>query len=438
MSDTKPGWFKRLLIVPPIVVGVLLFMFIKGGKHTPQISDIEEPPHTVRVMTVSAQDFIPVARGYGTVNPDKVWKAIAQVSGRILKVHPRLRDGAIIEAGETLVEIDPVDYQLALAQAKTALAELDIQQSNTERSLEIEQRNLALAQKDFERQQKLKGQGSVAQSSVDSAESKLLSTQLQVQNLKNSLALLPSQKNLQRSKVTQAERDLANTSIKAPFNLRVNGVTIENNQFVSKSQHLFSGDAIDRVEIVAQVSLAELKNLFVENQPLSLDVNSISTGLNQLTGFKPTVLMDIGNPEPARWQAEFERFSDKVDSQTRTMGLVVAVDKPIQKVIPGQRPPLSKGMLVEVRIAGRSQPNRLVIPRSAIRNGKVYVADAEQRLQIRPVKMLFQQDDVAVIESGLEVGDTLVLTDLIPAVPGTLLRLVSDEPMAQQSEASAS
>ena len=248
----------------------------------------------------------------------------------------------------------------------------------------------------------------------------------QVQNLENTLALLPSRRELQQAKIRQAQRDLENTVITAPFNLRISSTDIEQAQFVSTGQHLFSGDSIDRVEVIAQIAAYSLKNLFSGAGNIEPSLQQFTSNLSGLTGFKPTIELDIGNQTPARWDAQFVRFSDSVDSSARTLGVVVAVDKPLSKIIPGVRPPLSKGMFVDVSIAGRVQPDRLVIPVTAIRENKVYVMNDQGRLEIRAVERAYDQGDSSVIKSGLVPGERLVLTDIIPAVEGMLLQSTDD------------
>ena len=422
MSANTRSRLKSLWILPPIIIGIAILLVMKGGKQPPQLSSMSEPVTTVRTLQIVQADFVPRVQGYGSVQPASVWKSVAQVSGRIISTHPRLRNGEIIQQGEILFDIDPVDYELNLAQAETQLAELNVQQDNTRSSLQIEQRNLDLATKEHQRLQQLVSKGSVSQSSADSAERSMLSSSAQVQNLKNALSLIPSQKKLQLAKITQAQRDLDNTQIVAPFNLRVSALAIEADQYVSKGQLLLSGDSVDRVEVIAQVPMSTLKNLFVGQPELSRDIQTFSSNLSSITGFKPTVRFDMGNQQFASWDASFVRFSDSIDSQTRTMGIVVAIDNPMQKIIPGRRPPLSKGMFVEVDIAGHTQPDSIAIPRSAIRNGKVYVIDADNRLQIRSVQKAFDQQQLSIISSGLKAGEQLVLTDLIPAVAGMLLK----------------
>ena len=422
LSRKKPLW-----LLPPIVIGIVIFIAFKSGQQPPQPSDTGEIARSVRTLQIHKTDFVPIAQGYGVVQPAQVWKSIAEVSGRIIEMHKRLENGEIIEQGETLFQIDPVDYELNLAQAKSQLAELDVQQSNTKASLKIEKQNLALAKKEHSRLKKLAKKGSVSQSNVDSAERTMHSSNALVQNLNNSLALLPTQRNLQIAKITQAERDLSSARVIAPFNLRVSSMSIEADQYVTKGQHMFSGDSVNRVEIIAQIAISSLKNLFIDHPDTPREANFFARNLSSYTGFNPTITLDMGQGQTARWQATFIRFTDGVDTQTRTIGVVVAVDAPMEKVIPGSRPPLTKGMFVEVSIAGHTQTDKIVIPRSSLRNGKVYVLDAQNRLQIRPVQKLYDQQDKSIIGGGLSDGERLVLTDLIPAIQGMLLKASDDQ-----------
>jgi len=431
MGHIKSSRWHSLWVLPPILVGIAIFIFMVNSKQAPQKLERGEATRFVRVITAQERDFIPLAEGYGSVQPAQVWAAVAQVSGRIISMHPRLRDGEIITAGTELFQIDPTDYELNLAKVRNELIELNLQGENSAASLKIERRNLALAEKEFKRQKKLADRGTVSQSKADEAERAMLSSSSLVQNLENTIALLPIQRSLQQANITQAERDLANTTLKAPFNMRVTGLAIETHQFVSNGQTLLSGDSVERVEVIAQVAMADLRTLFIGHPNLPSDILSITNNLAEFTGFKPTVRMDIGAGLTAEWEAEFVRISDSVDPQTRTMGIVVAVDRPMQKVIPGLRPPLSKGMFVQVSIAGRMQPDRIVIPRSVIRGGKIYTVNSENRLEIRPIKRLYNQQQVAIIGEGLHSDEIIVVSDLVPAVDGMLLHPVVDEKLQQ-------
>ena len=426
MHTDRSSKLRRLLFIPPIVVGIGILLFMIEGRQSPQVSEQGEPTRFVRVIEVKSGTFTPVAEGYGIVRPARVWDAVSQVSGRVIEMHPSLRNGGIIKAGTELIRIDPVDYELALAQVRNELIELNVRGENTEASLEIEKRNLQLAEKEFKRRQRLADQGTLSKSSADEAERAMLSSRSLVQNLENTIALLPIQRKLLQNNITQAERDLANTLLVAPFDIRVSGLSVEQYQFVSRGQTLFSGDSIDRVEITAQIAATNLKKLFTGQTAFPTDIETINSNLANITGFKPLVKLDIGDEQMAQWEAEFVRVSDSVDVQTQTIGIVIAVDKPMQKIIPGQRPPLTKDMFVQVSIAGHPQSDRIVIPRSLIRNNQVYLVNEESRLLIRDITRHYDQQQFTVVKQGLAPGDRIVASDLVPAVDGMLLKTEID------------
>ena len=425
---------RKLLIVPPIVIGFLVLMFMAAGKQPPAKAERGEPTRTVRVIEVPLVELVAEAEGYGQVQPARVWTAVSQVSGRVTYIHPRLRDGEILAEDTELVRIDPTDYELALAQSRAELAELNAQEQNAKASLDIEKRNLALAKKELERIQSLVKKGTASQSKADETERAMLAYRASVQNLQNTLALVPSQRSVLEARLALAESNLGHTVISAPFNMRVANLKVEADQYVPVGQSLFEGDAVDRVEIKAQVAMSSLRRLFIGRQNMQINIQSLSEEFADLIALDPLVRLDLGN-HVAEWQAEFVRFSDTVDPETRTMGVVVAVDKPFEKVIPGYKPPLSKGMFVNVVMRGKQSMQRVLVPRTAVRSNAVYVADNDNRLRRRTVKILFSQGDISVVAEGLEPGERVVVSDLVPAVDGMLLQIQLDDELNQLLQA---
>ncbi len=434
-AERSPLW-RKLLLVPPIALGVLVLLWIAAGKEPPATARRGEPTRTVRVIEALELDLIPTAEGYGPVRPARVWEAVAQVKGRVVEAHPRLRDGEILGRGTELLRIDPVDYELALAETKAELAELEVQEQNARTSLAIETRNLALARQELERARRLVKKGTTSRSAVDKAERTVLGARAAEQNLRNTLALIPVRRKTLQAKVERAERNLAHSLIRAPFDLRVADLKVEADQFVSVGQTLFAGDAVDQAEIEVQVAMSSLRRLFIGRPEFKLDPARLSEQLTTLLGFSPRVRLDLGNYQ-AEWEARFVRFDDAVDAQTRTMGVVVAVDGPYDKVIPGYRPPLSKGMFVQVVLRGKSHRARILVPRSAVRDGTVLVVDQDHRLRRRPVTVLFSQGQISVIEQGLTPGEQVLVSDLVPAVEGMLLQPTVDKKLVAVLTAAA-
>lgn len=70
--------------------------------------------------------------------------------------------------------------------------------------------------------------------------------------------------------------------------------------------------------------------------------------------------------------------------------------------------------------------DQLLLPNTAIHNQHVYVLE-EGKLRIKPVNVEFVQGQVAVIKSGLQAGDVVVLSKIFPAVEGMLLQPQPDK-----------
>ena len=80
-------------------------------------------------------------------------------------------------------------------------------------------------------------------------------------------------------------------------------------------------------------------------------------------------------------------------------------------------PPLLKGMYTAVDLLAPAR-EALVVPRRAIHEGRIYLADADDRLEIRPVDIQLTQGELAVVRGGLEPGERVIVTDLVPVIEG--------------------
>jgi multidrug efflux pump subunit AcrA (membrane-fusion protein) len=99
-------------------------------------------------------------------------------------------------------------------------------------------------------------------------------------------------------------------------------------------------------------------------------------------------------------------------------------------------------MFVEVEVLGRPWPGVLVVPRVAVhrrpdREAVLYLADADDRLVIRRVTLGPAQDDLVIVTAGLEAGERVVVSDLIPAIGGMRLEPELDAALAEQLRAQA-
>ena len=243
--------------------------------------------------------------------------------------------------------------------------------------------------------------------------------------------MLAAQEELARAQLAAAMLDLARTEIAAPFDMRIASTNVELTQYVRQGEVLATGDGIDVGEVTAQIPVERMRHLV----PTSFDPSRISIAelsrLPQQLGLSAVVRLYAGD-FVATWPARFSRMSETVDPRTRTLGVIVAVDDPYRKAIPGVRPPLTRGMYVAVELRGVAKPDALVVPRASLHRSQdggtvVYVAGADNRLERRRVEIGFTQADLATVTAGLGEGELVVLSDPVPAIDGMLLDPTSDD-----------
>ncbi len=436
MAIEKPN---RWVILLPVLAGLAALALLKQNQSEPPQEMAKEQPRLVRVMTVFEATVIPQAIGHGTVRPARTWEAVAQVKGKILQKHPELKKGAILEAESLLLQIDPTDYQLAIAQSeadisatRAQLAELSVREANTRKSLVIEEQTLALSKKELTRKKQLVQDGSISRSKVEDQERALLMQQQAVQIQRNSLNLVPSQRALLRAQLARqaaqlstAQRDLANTEIRLPFAGRIAAVHAEQDQYVREGEALLVADDLQLAEIEVPIPIEQMRGVLHAEGPVDL-LNTPSPALHSRLGLAARVDLKEGIVH-ASWPGRFARMSDTLDPKTRTVGVIIEVDAPYAGMRPGERPPLVKGLFVEVTLLGKPLGKRLIVPRSALHQGHIFIVDADNRLAIRPVTLSLLQPEFAVISSGLKLGERVVLSDLVPAIEGMLLQPQEDQ-----------
>lgn len=441
--DRKTLW-KRLLFVPPILVGVAIIAIAVRGRDAPEQEPPSEIAQNVRVMEVPSVTMVPRALGFGNVQPEKIWEAVAQVSGTVTEIHPQLKKGALLAEGTVLLRIDPTDYQLTLDRinadiraANARLREIDIRRKNTGASIAIENRSLAINERELARKKDLATRAAVSKAAVDQEERAVLSRQQSVQNLQNSLNLLPAERArieaelaALRAQLADAKLDLSRTTVIAPFDARIAAVNVERTQFVNQGTVMASADGIEVAEVSAQVPIDKMLQLVSDGTLGRFSITNVAENIERVLGLKPVVRLRSGELS-TEWPARVVRVSDTVDPRTRTVGVIVAVNRPYQTDEGNARPPLTKNMYVEVELRGRPRAGQIVVPREALHGGRAYVLTEDNRLEIRPIEILFQQGRLVLIKSGLKAGEKIVVSDLIPAINGMLLNPTVDELVAK-------
>ena len=436
----------RWLLLVPFALGVAAFAWLVRTQANPEHAAAGERARPVRVIEAPVVAVVPRALGYGTVEPGTTWQAVAEVGGRVVEVHPRLEVGEALGAGTVLLRIDRTDYDLALARAQAdilateaQLAEIEARETNTGASLAIERQALELATSELERQRELAQRGTASRSVLDRQERDTLAQRQKVQAQVNALNLIPAQRQVLeaqlarlRALVATAERDIERTTITLPLDARIAALSVERGEVVARGQMLVGADGIAVAEVAAQVPVSRMRGLIPPEARRRLD--SSDQDVRALLGLSATVR----HPEAVggAWEARFTRISPTVDPRTRTVGVIVEVDEPYRRAEPGVRPPLVKGMFVEVELSGRPRDS-VVVPRTAVHGGIVYVVTDENRLARRPVAVSLMQPTFLAVADGIEAGERIVVSNLFPAIEGMLLDPIDDPESLAALEADA-
>nr|WP_321456083.1 hypothetical protein [uncultured Cohaesibacter sp.] len=432
--------FKKSLVLPPVLIAIGLFLASGQAAKPPQAAtESKEKATPVKVIGVKAVMAVPSISGFGKVQPSRTWDAVAQVAGPVIWTSDKLRDGLLIPEGTSLLRIDEREYELSLAQIDAQIEALNAKDETTIASKKIEDRALALLKEDLGRKKELQSRGSASQSIVDTAERALLTQDVKVQSLLSTLKLDEAERKVLQQQREIAALNLARTELKAPFDVRLDTVDISVGQYVNKGQQLFSGDGIAVAEVVAQFPIGALSPLFgkagEEGSPLAALEEGREVSQRHDT-LKAKVILQTPKSDIV-WDAKVDRVSAVMNPKTRTRGIVLTVADPYGKATPGQRPPLVKDTAVEVVLEGQPKKDKIAIPASAIRKGQVMVVDAEKRLHFKPVKVAYIQGDIAVLMSGLEPNEKVVVSDLPAPVDGMLVGPKPDKALLERIIAEA-
>lgn len=347
----------------------------------PLVRVVEVIPKTVQLRTWT----------HGTVMPRTESDLVPEVDGRVVEISPSLVSGGFFDKGDVLLRIETLDYEVALEQARAGLARAESDLQNARRS--------------HERQQDLVRRGAASDSQRDDALNRVRIAEATLREA--------------QARLSRAERDLARTDVVAPYDGRVRSERVDVGQFVKRGTAVGTIYAVDFAEVRLPIHDAELAYL---------DLPLAHAGQEGVPPVPVTLRARFAGADH-QWQGEVVRTEGELDPTTRMVNVVARVPEPY--VSRDGRPPLFVGLFVDVEIQGRTLPNLVVLPRSALRGERqVLVVDHENRLRFRDVEVLRLVNEEVYISGGLQRGELVCVSPLQSTADGMLVRLV-DEPAAK-------
>ena len=434
-------------IVPPqkhiiygIIMSLLLMLIIGGAGYATTIhfASLKKEPTRVtpgkKVFSVQVFQAEPATvqemiQGFGTVLAMQKVTLSAQVAGEIVETIQPLKIGQSISAttqitgsdgksritgGELIARIDPKTYQEKVDQATDRLREdqaeinrLVQEAKNLQRRLVIQNKSMATFEKEYNRVKDLVKQQIASPSDLTTAELDLSRYEDAMVQVETELALIPERKNqiLARIQTHQndieiAILDLNRTSVKSPVSGQFSEIHVDRGQYVRIGDPLVTVVNFDRVEI-----------------PIGIPLKDYLKIIPQIRNRKyPRAIIRTNSANAGTWEGLVTRAAPVADTQTRTVQVFVVVDND------NYGSPLLPGTFVNVIIAGPVYENVIPIPREAIFQNNVFVVRDGNVLGLT-VQQQTKIQSLSLIESGLQPGDQVILTNLDTLKTGDLVNV---------------
>ncbi len=378
---------KKFLI--PLLVGIVLF----GGsyaifKNPPQVGMRNAPPMakiTVEVETLARQDYPVTLSSYGEAKAATQSMLVSQVAGQIVAVNEAFRSGSSVKKGDILVNVDDRDYRTAVMSAEANL--LDAERSVVEERARAKQAALdwkTLGRKDEPNDLVLRKPQLMA------AEARLKAAQ---------------------ADLSKANLALERTQIRAPFDGRVLDHKVDVGQFINVGTAVAELYANDYVEV---------------RLPLcNCDLDFIDLDLVNTSNTQPRITFFSNLNSGRQWSGAVSRVDSAIDSNSRQLHVIGRIDQTLSDSHLASE--IKIGEYLTAEIQGKLIKDALIIPNKTIyQSSFVYIVE-KGTLQRRDIEILWQNNDVAMIGSGLESGDQLVLTSLGQVTSGTRVSIAEQQ-----------
>jgi RND family efflux transporter MFP subunit len=337
----------------------------------PRMQSLPTPERVWPVEVVEAHYLTaqPKLKLFGEVAAGRRSELRPLVSGLIVEIGDNFRDGGIVRKGELLVLIDPFDYETALAEQRSILKEAEARQE--------------MLKKDFERALELRKDNTVSEQFLENAQLELIEQEAVVEQ--------------RRISVSQAERDMKETRLLAPYDGVLNNVSANLGNQVSGFGNDKVADLIDtsRLEVRFSLSNAQYGRLLESREPV--------------VGRPVQVSWEVGN-EKIRYEARIERVGAEIVSTTGGVEVYAVIET--SEAQTNLRP----GAFVAVSLYDKAYQDVVRVPESAVYGEDIVYVIEDDRMSGRRIRIEgYDGANLLVTSAGetsIAEGDLIVTTQL--------------------------
>jgi len=345
----RPGQNTKRRIGAILACG-LLFQAC-GEEDSASISEVIRPP--VMVVRVEQRDVVDRIRATGQRRAKAEATIAAQVKGQVTEI--QAHEGEAVEAGATLLVIDPERRQLEVKNAKAKLSEA--------------QAELAVARRNYERTKRLSKGNVASEARVDEDRTR--------QSLASSVATGAE------ARLGLAKRALEDSTVRAPFSGLIARRHVSVGEYLSIGAVLFDLVALDPIEV--EFTLAEI------------DSSKVAIG-------HPVQISIAPYPDEI-FSATVSMISPTIDPRTRTLRVKAELPNPDGRIRPG--------LFAHTDLGVSERRDVIVVPDDAVvqraDGAVVFRLTADGRVERRLVETGVRIEGRIEISSGLSPGDVVVV-----------------------------
>ena len=383
-SNPRPLTLSKIM-TPLVVLIIALGIYVALINSTPELNTTQKDPVpvAVRAQTIALETISLEVTSEGNVQPRAQTQLVAQVSGEVIAVADALSSGGQFQRGDTLLELDPRDYQIA--------------RSRTQASLDR-----ARAERDFASEEAAR---------VRTLYGDELASIADLQRAERTLSVAEASVNEAAAALERASIDLDRTVIKAPFNGRVRSESVDIGQFLREGAGIATIYDTERLEV--RFPLADAQLAFLDPDYARLGNAGDNAARVKLEA------KFAGDMQS--WEAKLTRTEGDISTRSRFLHVIAEVsdttsDKGVQLPI---------GLFVNGIITGRDVEALVRIPRTALRaDNTVMVIDENDQLHFRDVQIFQLTSDSALISAGLNEGERVSVSPLQFVVEGMPVQVI--------------
>lgn len=385
MSDVAPKSTagRRWPLFAGIAAAIIAVLVVTGwfvfvpGKPGPTATAAAMPAPAVGVRPVATR---PVSRSFEFVGRIKAVNTVevrARIEGFLDRV--LFKEGQEVKSGDLLYQIEKVQFQSALDQARGNLLVADAAVVNAK--LEYD-RQLDLVKRQFTPQAVLDKD----KADLDSANGRKMQAE---------------------AAVTQAQANLDYTDIRSPIDGRIGRTTHTQGNLVNPASGVLA-------TIVSQDPMYVLFPVSVK------DLETIREARRREGGGLAKIEIDVrlANGQAYPQKGTWNLTDPQVDQTTDSLIMRATIANGDRMLIDGQ--------FVTAIIRERAEEPRLVVPQAALQidqaGSYVLVVDSQHKVERRPVKTGDNIGTDIVVASGLTVGDKVIVEGMQKVRPGAAVQ----------------